>query len=160
MLKAVPVGMLISFGLVILVSPPLQASINTGYPDDSFWTLGWGGRAGVLAITMIGFVLLYALLALKSRALQDRRAGIVVLDIAAGLLIYAVVYSLSPQVFYWFYRMILPDLPSQVVIKSPLDLTAIRAAIDFGDGPSLAQDIAGVGLWAVVPFSLWARWIR
>ena len=151
--------MILSFALIVILVPPLRANIAAGYPGDSFWTLDWGGRAGVVAISVTGLALLFAVLGAKSRRLPPLPLiPALARDILLGLVIYAVVYSLSPQVFYTFYRMIFPDLPGQIVINSAFNLSRIMPAIDFRDTGNLSDDLAGVGFWAVIPFALWRRW--
>ncbi len=130
--------------------------LNSDYTDDSLWTLGWGGRIGVVAISVIGLVGIFAALALKSRAFGRFSPWMAIpLDILAGLLIYLGVLWLSPQVYYTFYQMIFTDLPVQIVIKSPVDPDRLHQILIPVKGGSLADHLASIGFWAVLPFTIW-----
>lgn len=141
---------------VALLAFPLWPAILAGYPGDSFWTLGIGGRSGVVAISFGGFAALFAGCAVLLRRVPVG-PGWTCGAIAAGLLAYAIIYSVSPQVFYSFYRLIFPGLPTQWVIDGMLDFARLSAAIDLRTAASLSDDLAGVGFWALIPFVLWHR---
>lgn len=139
---------------------PLWPRVLAGYPSDSFWTLGWAGRAGVVAISGVGIAALFAVLTVKTRVIlrvkqQATNTAWVLIDLALGLALFAVIYSVSPQVFYAFYRLIIPGLPQQWVIDGAFDVTRLAAIARIGAEGSLSDDLAGVTLWAIVPLTLW-----
>lgn len=148
-------SLIVPAGVMVIIALP-SVFLDTGYANDSLWTLGWGGRLGVIAISSLGLIAVFGAIAVKSKRMA-RLPGLlaVPLDIIAGLLIYSVAFWLSPQLFYSFYQIIFPDLPAQIVIKSPLDQDRLRTIIIPAQGGSLADHLAGVGFWAVIPFTLW-----
>ena len=149
-----------AFLAVILGAPALWQAAASGYPGDSFWTLDSGGRFGVIAISTIGLCLIYATLAAKTLWFRALPLPIgITLDIFAGLAIYIGLYTVSPQVFCSFYQLIFPDLPHQIVVRAPDAERLWQIAVLRPDG-SLSDHLAGIGLWAVVPFTLWQYRMR
>lgn len=143
---------------VVLAAPPLWQAALAGYQGDSFWTLHPSGRAGVVAIALVGVVSTFTIIAIKSRAL--RRFGwpttvALSVDVLAGLLIFGFVYSVGPQVFYTFYRIIIPDLPAQWVIDTAFDTTRVLKVARVNADGSMSDHLAGVTLWAILPFTFW-----
>lgn len=145
---------------VVISLPPLWDAIRAGYPTDSFWTLGVGGRLGVIALSAVGISATFLCLAWKTSLILRFRRGPTatawaLIDIAIGLFIFAVVFSVSPQAFYSFYRLIIPGLPQQWVIDGLLDQDRLKMIAIVTSGGSLADHLAGVALWATVPFTAW-----
>lgn len=145
---------------IALAAAVIWPAIAAGYPQDSFWTLDTFGRIGVATISGIGISLIFLALALKSRIILRFRRGPTatawaLIDIAIGLLACGVIFSLSPQVFYSFYRMIFANLPQQWVIDGVLDQDRLKMIAVMAPGGSLADHLAGVTLWAILPFTAW-----
>ncbi len=141
--------------MMVIIALP-SVFFDTGYANDSLWTLGLGGRIGVVAISSFGLMAVFSVIAMKSNRLARLpQPAAIPLDIVAGLLVYCIAFWLSPQLFYSFYQLIFPDLPAQIVIKSPIDLDRLRDIIIPKHGGSLSDHLAGVGFWAVIPFTLW-----
>lgn len=145
---------------IALAAAVIWPAIAAGYPQDSFWTLDTFGRIGVAAISGIGISLIFLALAMKSRIILRFRRGPTatawaLIDIAIGLLAYGVIFSLSPQIFYSFYRMIFANLPQQWVIDGVLDQDRLKMIAVMAPGGSLADHLAGVTLWAILPFTAW-----
>lgn len=153
-------GMVASLIAVGLAAAAIWTPVLTLYPGDSFWTLGWGGRIGVLAISATGITLVFMGLTLKTRVIlriknQATSMAWALIDVALGLGVFAVVFSTSPQAFYAFYRLIFADLPQQWVIDGLINVDRLREIALLGPDGSLADHLAGIALWAIVPFTLW-----
>lgn len=147
----------LALAVVLLGARPVQVAMLGGYPNDSFWDLGIGGRAGVVTISTVGLAMIFLGLAWKSRFFRGLPVGVgLALDVLAGLLIYALVFSMSPQAYYTLYQMIFPDLPAQLVVRHVLNPRLAEIALLEADSP-MSHHLAGVALWAVVPFTLWCR---
>ncbi len=154
------IGMIASLITVGLAAANVWPQARTLYPGDSYWTLGWIGRIGVIAISGIGCTCIYLMLAAKSRLIlrvktQGTNTAWVVIDLAIGLGLFAVIYSVSPQIFYGFYRLIIPGLPQQVVIEGWIDPDRLRFIARMREGGSLSDHLAGICGWGIVPFTLW-----
>lgn len=145
---------------VFLSSPALWQAAYAGYPQDSFFTLKTSGRAGVLAISVVSILIFFILLAAKSRSILRRTgtgsairfAGFLA-DCGLGLAIFGFLYSLSPQIYYTFYRLIIPGLPNQLVIKSVFDWERLHLVAGLDPDHMLARHLAGAVLLAIVPFT-------
>lgn len=157
-LRATPVLMAAAMLAVLAGAVHVQTSALAGYPNDSFWDLGAFGRVGVLLISAVGLTLIFLFLAWKSRFFRRLRRlpwGLgLALDLVAGLLIYAVLFSMSPQAYYALYQLVFPDLPSQIVVRHILsprlfDIVGLRL------GGSMSDHLAGIALWAILPFTFW-----
>lgn len=146
---------------VVLASPALWQAAMGGYPGDSFWTLPGTGRWGVILISTGGLVAVFMLLAAKSRAFTRWPAVIAIpADVITGIAIYGVIHTISPQVFYSFYLLIFPDLPQQIVIRTFFDTDRLFDIAQLSVDGTLSDHLAGVGLWAVLPFTLWQHRLR
>jgi hypothetical protein len=145
---------------VVIAAAAIWPQVQAGYPQDSYWTLGWAGRAGVLAISAIGIAVFFAGIAVKTRVIlrwkrQATTTAWALIDIAIGLLMFGVLFSISPQVFYSFYLLIFQGLPQQWVIDGLLDTDRLKMIAKMDPLGSLADHLAGITLWAVVPFTVW-----
>lgn len=85
------------------------------YGEDSFFTLGPWERLGLLALSagLAGLTLLAA------RAGHRLLGGGLSLRISLALVLLWGFDWLSPQVYYAYYRAIIPDLPAQWVVGWP-----------------------------------------
>ena len=77
------------------------------------------------------------------------------LDVAIGFVTFAVVYAISPQIYYTLYQFIFPNLPNQIVVKRLLDVERIIQIAQFSPVGSLSNHLAGIAFWAVLPFTIW-----
>ncbi len=149
---------LASMFAVVLNSPGIWFGLGRGYPGDSFFTLSGFGQAGVLLISAAGLAAIYALSAAKSRRLlrdQPTRAVLVLLDCIVSVVLFGLIYALSPQIFYAFYQQVIPGLPDQTVLRLPLAIDQMRAAFALDPRGSMASHLAGIGWLGIVPFTLW-----
>ncbi|MEO1551397.1 MAG: hypothetical protein AAFR93_13370 [Pseudomonadota bacterium] len=64
---------------------------------------------------------------------------------------------LSPQIYYAYYRAIIPDLPAQWVIFPPPGLGEIWRLATFTDATSLSAHGRGLLIWAMCACALLAR---
>lgn len=143
---------------VVLNSPGIWIALGLGYEGDSFATLSFFGKAGVIFISTAGLALIYALIAAKTRRiLQDQptRAVLALLDCIISLAIFGVIYAVSPQVFYTFYQLIFDNLPQQIVLRWSETQELFLNAIALHPTGSLASHLAGIGWLGVIPFTLW-----
>ena len=149
---------LASLFAVVLNSPGVWIALGAGYSGDSFATLSFFGKAGMLFISTCGLAGIYAICAAKSaRILRDQvsRPALVVLDVLLSIFIFGLIYAISPQIFYTFYQFIFSDLPNQNVLRLPLALRHFREAIALAPAGSLHNHLAGIGWLGLVPFTLW-----
>ena len=118
------------------------------YRGDSFFTLDSGGLIG---LAVLSAVLSIAMLLLTRRLVAGRRPIWRVL--IWGLLFFLFVW-LSPQLYYTYYRMIIPGLPLQRVIPWP-DLMEPVALLTFTAGESLSAHGRGILGWAMLAMANW-----
>lgn len=154
------IGVVASLLAVGLAAVHVWPQVRAGYPNDSFWTLNWYGRIGVVAISLVGCMLIFSVIAAKTRVIfrvksQATNTAWLLIDLALGLALFAVVYSVSPQAFYSFYRLIIPGLPQQWVIDGWLNPDRLAQVAQLLPGGSLSDHLAGIMLWAIVPFTVW-----
>lgn len=131
-----------------------------GYEHDSFWTLTPIGRTGVIAISSIGIIGVFTLINwLTSLVLKTRRqvsaTAWLLFNLAAGWGLFGAVFSLSPQVFYTFYQFTFSGLPNQWVIDTLFDTARLQTIAAIPIGGSLSDHLAGMTLWAIIPFTIW-----
>ncbi|MEL7389083.1 MAG: hypothetical protein AAFN76_04815 [Pseudomonadota bacterium] len=118
------------------------------YNQDSLFDLSLWGRFGVLCIsgTLFAFWLYAARRLLSDRPVWMRLFG-------AFVLFWLFVW-LSPQAYYMFYRLIIPDLPLQWVIWPPEGLLETLRLLVFQGPATLSAHGKGLLGWAllVIPF--------
>lgn len=140
---------------VILAAPGLQRGVTAGYPGDSFFTLDAGARAGLAALTAgLALLALWAAFRLAKRLSGRRpRPGARALGLAGNLGVtlgaFTLCYVLSPQVYYSYYRIVLPGLPAQWVVQAGDQLARLAAALALQAGDSLAAQAAGTLFWVL-----------
>lgn len=83
------------------------------YARDSFFDLSLAGQCGLVALSLLLSIafLLVARLLLRTDAIWVRLLG--------ALSLYWLFVWLSPQVYYEYYRLLIPSLPAQWVIWPP-----------------------------------------
>ena len=154
------ISIIASIVAVVIAADNLHSAILSTYPTDSFWTLATSGRLGVIAISTIGLGAMFAGLAWKTRRVLQIKTQVsatawMLFDMAAGCLIFGIIHTISPQVFYSFYRLIFDGLPNQWVIDTLFDRARMQAIAALPANANMADHLAGVILWAVVPFTGW-----
>ena len=145
---------------IAIAATELHGAILTGYPTDSFWTLEAGGRLGVIAISTVGLGCMFAGLAWKTKQVlrikaQASATAWMLFDTAIGCLIFGVIHTVSPQVFYSFYRLIFSNLPKQWVIDTIFDAERLQIIATLPASGSMADHLAGMILWSIIPFTGW-----
>lgn len=155
-------GVIASGIAVALAAPNLWIAFQHGYPQDSFFTLSTFGRTGVLTISVISIALLFFILSIKTKWILQMAPSAVFLRISVALLdclvsmgLFGVFFSASPQIYYTFYRVLIPDLPQQIVIKSLYDLDKLILIAQLPVSGTLSQHLSGIVFWAIVPFTFW-----
>lgn len=121
------------------------------YAQDSLFTLSNLQIAGVLALALLqaGIAAWAVLRAGRGRCWWVR----LVLAFTAIWLF----EWLSPQVFYTYYRSIIPGLPAQWVIGWPPGPGALLALVTFQGPASLSAHGRAALAWALIALSLWPR---
>ena len=122
------------------------------YQQDSFFDLSQWERVGLVCISaMLAILFLFA----SYRLLRNKP---ILIRLSGALMLFWVFVWVSPQIYYTYYRMIIPDLPLQWVIwppASPVD--ALRMMV-FSGPQNLSAHSQGILGWVllVVPF-LWRQ---
>ncbi|WP_299723093.1 hypothetical protein [uncultured Tateyamaria sp.] len=124
------------------------------YSQDSFFDLSAIGQVGLAALSLTLFVLTVTLahLLLRRRPVWLRLLG-------AAAIFWAFVW-LSPQIYYMYYRVLIPDLPLQWVIKvPPVGAQRLFELLTFQWRANLSAHSQGVLGWCVLlaPFLRWPR---
>lgn len=156
-LRTVLLVTLIGFGGTVVAAPSFWFALMNGYPGDSLFTLEPLEIVGVVAIALsLIFLFLWLLSAplvwiAKSVAvapLTRTATGIAAL-VGAGL-VFGISFTVSPQIFYAFYRQIIPGLPDQWVIKTWLDWDRLSGAAALQVDGSLSAHLTGLAFWTVL----------
>ena len=112
------------------------------YAQDSFFTLSVLGQIGLAVLSLcLAVGVLWAVVAFPGG--RARRA------VFAAILFWLFVW-LSPQIFYSYYRMIIPGLPVQSVIQYPPTPSHTLRLISFGGDTSLSAHSQGLLFWFAV----------
>lgn len=165
--RAVLLLMVIAATGVLISAPSLQTAVSKGYPDDSLFTLEPAEIAGVVLISLTLITLFFWLLSLilvpLARAVAAKpatRAGTAIVSLAGSLLLFGVSHTVSPQIYYTFYRWIIAGLPDQWVIKTWLDMERLAGAATLAPDGSLSAHLTGVTIWCVTIFVAWIFMMR
>ncbi len=121
------------------------------YAQDSLFTLNNPQIAGVLLIALAQSGLaIWATM----RFGRGRRWPV---RLALAILAFWLFEWLSPQVFYSYYRWIIPGLPAQWVIGMPPGPWAVAEIAAFRGPASLSAHGRGALAWLLIALSLWPR---
>ena len=117
------------------------------YDGDSFFTLSMAGRIGLICLSAVlsAAVLILASLVMRGRGQWAR--------LIAALAAFALFVWLSPQIYYIYYRMIIPGLPAQWVIGGP-PYAQMLAFATFSGPVNLSAHGQGVLFWMLALLSL------
>lgn len=121
------------------------------YSQDSFFDLTPWGQVGLVCISAAMFAVVF----FSTRALLRKRP--IWTKIGGALILFWLFVWVSPQIYYMYYRMIIPDLPLQWVIWPPEDpLTALRYLV-FQGPRNLSAHSQGLLGWSLIaaPFLKW-----
>lgn len=137
--------------------------VVSGYPDDTFYHLTRWQRLGLATISSIGLATLVAaswgLTHWWQRWCHQRtRSGLTfnLLVVAIG---FWMVLSVAPQLYYGYYRTVMPGLPGQWVVHHPLPLGDYLRLYAFpGRGP-MADHFAALAAWVLLLNTL-QQWLR
>lgn len=121
------------------------------YDQDSFFDLSLWERVGLVCIS----ITLAVLFILAARVFLRRLP--VWARIAGALTFLWVFVWVSPQIYYTYYRMIIPDLPLQWVIwPPPGPVEALRMLI-FQGPQNLSAHSQGLLGWALIIAAVFRR---
>ena len=118
------------------------------YQNDSFFTLNTGGQIGLAVLSAVLAVVMLLLTRRLAVASTPARR------VAIWALLYFLFVWLSPQLFYTYYRVIIPGLPLQWVIPWP-DVLEPLTLLTFSAGDSLSAHGRGVLGWSMLVMALW-----
>ncbi len=114
------------------------------YAGDSIFGLSAAGQGGLVVLSAVlaaaAVVCVFALFRLSSS---------LVLRMIAALAVFWVFHWLSPQIYYFYYQIILDDLPWQIVIGGPPNPMASIDLLLFSGPATLAGHAQGVLGWTL-----------
>ena len=118
------------------------------YQQDSFFDLSFWERVGLVCISA---ALALLILVLARSLLRNRPIS---LRIIGALILFWIFVWASPQVYYTYYRMIIPDLPLQWVIWPPASPAEAARMLIFSGPQNLSAHSQGILGWALlaIPF--------
>lgn len=122
-----------------------------GYAEDSFFTLGQGGRIGLVLLSAVLMILCALLVWVSVKGLGRMWRLAIALGTFWGFI------WLSPQIYYAYYWMIFEDLPVQLVIRAPPGIGEISRLVSFTGRASLAHHGQGVFAWLLMLVALSRR---
>lgn len=121
------------------------------YQEDSFLTLGSWGQVGLVLISLaLGLLMLCGV-----RRVIRRQA--LVLRLCLALVAFWAFLWLSPQVYYFYYMVLIDGLPWQSVIKAPPGLTDMASLLTFTDEANLSNHSKGLLGWGMIALSFWRK---
>ncbi len=124
------------------------------YAGDSFFTLGQGGRIGLVLLSLVLMGLCVALVWRLVRGVGRVWRVLIALGVFWAFL------WLSPQIYYAYYWMIFEDLPVQIVVGTPPGIADVARLATFTDRASLAHHGQGAFAWLLLLVALARRRAR
>ena len=114
------------------------------YAQDSFFDLSPLGQVGLACLSTV----LFAVTALAARSLFKGRPLWIILP--GALCLFWLFDWLAPQIYYMYYRILIPGLPLQWVIWPPPGLAEIAGLVTFQGPQSLSAHSRGLLAWSLV----------
>jgi len=146
----------------ILAAPTVWSAALDGYGNDSFFTLAPWPRAGLAALSAALILGLFSLSAAKSAAIH--RAGaklrapplaVFAADLLASAALMAIALGLSPQIYYSYYRLVVPGLPAQWQLRGWATVESLLRQASLAPDASLAHHLVGLTLWSLLIMTGW-----
>ncbi len=146
---------------VVLGAPSLWLAALGGYAGDSFYTLDPAARAGLIVLSAALVLALWWTAAAKS-VLLHRLAGArsipaalaALADVLASLVLLALAVGLAPQLYYAYYRIVIPGLPAQWVVREWFDWQTLLRVAALSPDASLSDHLTGITFWVVMLMAL------
>jgi len=88
------------------------------------------------------------------------RAATAIVSLAGAFLVFGMSHTVSPQIYYTFYRWIIPGLPDQWVIKTWFDTERFIGAATLAPDGSLSAHLTGIAIWCLAVFVAWIFMMR
>jgi hypothetical protein len=114
------------------------------YSHDSFFDLSALGQVGLATLSLV----LSVLMVLASRRVLAPYGSLT--RIAGALVMFWLFVWMSPQVYYMYYRMIIPDLPLQWVIWPPRGPGQALQMLFFQYRANLSAHGQGILGWCLI----------
>ena len=152
---------LCSIAIAIVLHVPTLATLFGAIQRDSFHSLSMNGQIGLLLLTAS----LAAGIAWFTSHICDKRllgwvnidktitaggAAGLALKLGSALIVMMVLLSLSPQIYYQFYQLIIPGLPAQWVIQPERTASMMIERLTFSGTTTYASAFTGIVLWTVL----------
>jgi len=133
----------------------------SNWKSDSFYTLNVVQQSGLVLLSVLLIGLVFWLSDIKTRYIQKRLltrrlllAPLCLADILFSLATFILFLSLSLQVYYLYYQLIFPGLPSQWVVdfEFNLNLLSMSSPTNFN------ELLSGLTAWVMV-FAILLRYL-
>jgi len=142
--------------MALITHPGLWFAFAGGYPDDYLFNLTKVQIAGLILITSIMALLLF-IACIKSSYLlckwvykYQSRWLTVLSCICLALLICAIALAIVPQLHYFYYRMIIPDLPAQWVPVGDLSWDTLLRYFLLRADDNTTVHAKGITVWICI----------
>jgi len=155
-IKTAPAAMIAA----LCTAPQVWPRVWTGYRGDSLYDLGLVGSAGLMLLSAGMVLVLFWLAAVKTRWLEARSPWLLLADPPLAILLFMVSFMITPQLYYIYYVIMIPNLPIQWVATrwiGPLDLLSLARLPAAG---SASDHLSGLALRALVLAALWRPGLR
>lgn len=135
----------------------LQVFTESGfYPGDSIYTLGLFKAIALACLTTVLLLCTaYSSWRITNIILQRIKVTTPVAAMAAllngllAMILYWILLSVVPQLYYMIYLQIFPNLPAQLVVKNLLSSESFFAVLFFLERASLSNHAAGLLGWVL-----------
>ncbi len=118
------------------------------YENDSFFDLSTWGQIGLACLSLLLFVLF---LITAWRLFRDRPVW---LRLLGALTLFWVFVWVSPQIYYQYYRILIPTLPVQWVIWPPRSPYEALTLLFFQGPQNLSAHGQAILGWSLVAIAL------
>ncbi len=145
-----------ALAICLLVPDALLAD----HADDSFFTLAPWAQLLVASLALVlaacGALAAFEAALAFSRMARSRlgRALALLGNLLLLPLAFTLALSLSPQIFYSLYRLIMPGLPDQWVVRGLFDFERLSRALALRPDSNLADLSSGIAFWSLVALTL------
>ena len=140
----------------LLTHPGLWLAASNGYTDDYLFNLEMLEIVGLVAMASMFAILLFLACTLLSYELTRcfrkhlSRWITIVFCVAVALLLCALALAVVPQMFYQYFRLIIPGLPLQWVPFGDLSLSTLQKYVLLSADCTTSEHATGVCVWISV----------
>ena len=131
-------------------------------PGDSFYSLSAFQQTGLVTWSILLIFVLFRLSIFKSNKVYAWcvahnlwQLPAFIIDLSLTLILFFLLVRISPQIYYFYYQLVIPGLPAQWVIKPGVELDLLVPELLLHSRMGYSDLLTGLTFWSLNLGTLW-----